>query len=125
MVRGEASRGSGPRRLPGPAPGRHLGERSVSPQRLRTHASRLAEVSDAPRRFTRPASTSFEHYDTRGVGWKYREPSDAELASKKSIHDAHYVYDTARFGLGNQGHTFGDKLKEDERMDLIEYLKGL
>jgi hypothetical protein len=38
---------------------------------------------------------------------------------------ARYYYDTARFGLGNGGHRFGDKLDDDERSDLIEYLKTL
>ena len=44
---------------------------------------------------------------------------------KHSVHKAHFLYDTSRFGLGNRGHTFGDKLSEDQRMDLIEYLKTL
>jgi mono/diheme cytochrome c family protein len=79
-----------------------------------------------PRRFTRPPSTDFEHFDARNLGWKFREVSDQELAAKnRPPHEAHFVYDTARFGLGNQGHTFGDKLSEAERMDLIEYLKTL
>ena len=52
--------------------------------------------------------------------------SDEELAAtKRSPHKAHFIYDTSRFGLGNRGHTFGDKLSEDQRMDLIEYLKTL
>ncbi len=38
---------------------------------------------------------------------------------------ARYYYDTARFGLGNGGHRFGDKLNDEERSDLIEYLKTL
>ena len=52
--------------------------------------------------------------------------SDQELAStKRSLHEAHFIYDTSRFGLGNGGHTFGDKLSEAERIELIEYLKTL
>ena len=40
--------------------------------------------------------------------------SDQEVAAmKRSPHEAHFLYDTSRFGLGNQGHTFGDKLSED------------
>jgi hypothetical protein len=35
------------------------------------------------------------------------------------------VYDTSRPGQGNGGHTFGDKLSEDERKAVIEYLKTL
>jgi hypothetical protein len=86
----------------------------------------LLESSTRPDRFTRPPTTDFEHYDTRNVGWKFHEPTKQELASKKrTAYEAHFVYDTSRFGLGNRGHTFGDKLSEEQRMDLIEYLKTL
>jgi mono/diheme cytochrome c family protein len=86
----------------------------------------LLESSSRPPRFTRPSSTEFEDYDSKHVGWKYQEVSDVELSSKKrSAHAAHFIYDTSHFGLSNRGHTFGDKLAEKERMDLIEYLKTL
>jgi hypothetical protein len=35
------------------------------------------------------------------------------------------VYDTTQPGRGNGGHTFGDKLTEEERMAVIEYLNTL
>jgi mono/diheme cytochrome c family protein len=86
----------------------------------------LLDSSIRPRRFTRPPSTEFVNYDTKNVGWKFREPTEAEIAPmKRTAHDAHFLYDTSRYGLGNQGHTFGDKLSEAERMELIEYLKTL
>jgi mono/diheme cytochrome c family protein len=84
----------------------------------------LLKSDERPARFTRPPSTDFAHYDTRRVGWTFDEvasPPDPDLppAERKRI------VDTARFGLGNQGHTFGDALDEGERTDLIEYLKTL
>jgi hypothetical protein len=86
----------------------------------------LLDSSSRPKRFRRPSSTDFENYDSKGVGWKYQEVSDAELATKKrSAHEAHFIYDTSRFGLSNRGHKFGDKLAETERTELIEYLKTL
>jgi hypothetical protein len=86
----------------------------------------LLDSSTRPNRFTRPTSTEFDQYDAQNVGWKFRRVSDQEFASqKRSPHEAHFIFDTARFGLGNQGHTFGDKLSETQRMDLIEYLKTL
>jgi mono/diheme cytochrome c family protein len=86
----------------------------------------LLKSSTRPRRFARPPSTDFEHYDTRQVGWRFRELTDKEVtAMKSSAHTAHFLYDTSHFGLGNRGHTFGDKLTDDQRMDLIEYLKTL
>ncbi len=49
-------------------------------------------------------------------GWNYEEkkkPGDSE------------VYNTTLKGFGNYGHTFGDKLSDEERKAVIEYLKTL
>jgi hypothetical protein len=87
----------------------------------------LLASSSRPARFTRPPSTEFDHYDTTRVGWKFREISQDELIStaRRSPFEAKFIVDTSRFGMSNHGHTFGDKLSEGERMDLIEYLKTL
>jgi hypothetical protein len=34
-------------------------------------------------------------------------------------------FDSSRFGLGNGGHTFGDRLSGGEQGEVIEYLKTL
>jgi hypothetical protein len=83
--------------------------------------------STRPARFTRPPSTDFAHYDTVNVGWKYTEVSSEELAStaRRSPFQAKFIVDTSRFGMSNTGHTFGDDLAEQDRMDVIEYLKTL
>jgi mono/diheme cytochrome c family protein len=86
--------------------------------------SLLLKSGDRPRRFTRPPSTDFEHYDTVNVGWKYQavaEPPSPALPPQK----ARYIFDSANYGLGNGGHTFGDKLSDEDRMSVIEYLKTL
>ena len=87
----------------------------------------LLESSTRPARFTRPPSTDFEHYDQAHVGWKFKEVSADELAStaRRSPFQAKFIVDTARFGMNKGGHTFGDELSEEERMDVIEYLKTL
>ncbi len=87
----------------------------------------LLDSSSRPRKFTRPPSTDFEHYDTTHVGWRFTEVSAEELTStaRRSPLQARFIVDTGRFGMGNGGHTFGDDLSEAERMDLIEYLKTL
>jgi hypothetical protein len=87
----------------------------------------LLASSSRPGRFTRPPSTAFEHYDTRHVGWKFKEITSLELAAtaRRSPYQAKYIVDTARFGMNNSGHTFGDRLAPAQRMDLIEYLKTL
>jgi mono/diheme cytochrome c family protein len=87
----------------------------------------LLASSSRPARFTRPPSTDFAHYNTAHVGWKFTEVSADELAStaRRSPFQAKFIVDTARFGMSNGGHTFGDDLSEEERIDLIEYLKTL
>ena len=76
-----------------------------------------------PTRFTRSYRTGEEDYDRVKLGWKYREvgPADASLPER----ERRRVYDTARPGRSNRGHTFGDDFTEPERMAVIEYLKTL
>jgi hypothetical protein len=87
----------------------------------------LLASTTRPPRFTRPPSTDFAHYDQVHVGWKFTEVSSEELASaaRRSPFQARFIVDTARFGMNNSGHTYGDDLSDDGRMDLIEYLKTL
>jgi mono/diheme cytochrome c family protein len=84
----------------------------------------LLNSSARPRRFSRPPSTDFAYYDQLDVGWKYEVPGD-DAPPPSTPHQARYIFDSSRFGLGNGGHTFGDKLSDDERRDVIEYLKTL
>jgi hypothetical protein len=55
-------------------------------------------------------------YDYEKVGWKYEEKPEPGGTS---------VYNTKLKGYGNYGHYFGDKLTDQERSALIEYLKTL
>ncbi len=82
----------------------------------------LLKSSTRPTRFKRPPSTDFRYYDIERVGWTFET-----VQSSRSLNEAErrFTFDSARFGLGNGGHRFGDKLTEDERMDVIEYLKTL
>ncbi|MBI1324722.1 c-type cytochrome [bacterium] len=82
--------------------------------------------SDArPDRFLRQPSTSFEHYDRQNVGWKVRIPESVPEKPSGDPFLSRSLFDSSRYGLGNKGHTFGDKLSESERMAVIEYLKTL
>ena len=58
--------------------------------------------------------------DELRVGWPYttEEEGRAEGAPPE-------VYDTTRLGYLNTGHSYGDPLSDEERLDLIEYLKTL
>lgn len=75
-----------------------------------------------PERFTRSYGTDAAAYDTRALGWRFRELRDGEEAPEAGPRG---VYDTRKPGRGNGGHTFGDDLSDDERFALIEYLKTL
>ncbi len=63
-------------------------------------------------------SRDFDHpqYDYSQVGWKY-------VTEKGPRGTA--VYNTKLPGYGNTGHTFGDRLSEQDRRAIIEYLKTL
>ncbi|MDX2038063.1 MAG: c-type cytochrome [Isosphaeraceae bacterium] len=84
----------------------------------------LLNSKERPRKFLRPPSTDLEHYDSKQLGWKSEEIS-APLPETTTPFRSRFLYDTSRFGLGNGGHTFGDRLSEDERTAVIEYLKTL
>jgi mono/diheme cytochrome c family protein len=73
--------------------------------------------------YLKPPSTGFAHYDRERVGWKVevldRKPEDLDAEEAKRL------FDSSRWGFGNDGHLFGDVLTDDERRDVIEYLKTL
>lgn len=81
----------------------------------------MLDSSSRPSKYRRPPSTDFEHYDTKRVGWKFEEVGpDDEVDPKSKL-----IFDSTRFGLDNGGHTFGDELSDEERWEVIEYLKTL
>lgn len=55
-------------------------------------------------------------YDYEHLGWKYEARTQPE---------GRKVYNTTLTGYGNYGHYFGDKLSDEERKAVIEYLKTL
>lgn len=85
----------------------------------------LLNSKTRPDRFIRHTTTEFENYDKTKLGWQSQHLSEAEKPVFDDLFQNRSVFDSSRYGLGNQGHTFGDKLTEDERMAVIEYLKTL
>lgn len=63
-------------------------------------------------------SGNSDDYDFRALGWNYRSLVKPD---KKEP----WLYNTSLPGYGNQGHYYGDKLSQSDRMALIEYLKTL
>jgi mono/diheme cytochrome c family protein len=76
-----------------------------------------------PRRFTRSYRTDQSEFDPVKLGWRLTEvgPADPRLPAR----ERRKVYDTTLPGRSNDGHTYGDKLSEAERMAIIEYLKTI
>jgi mono/diheme cytochrome c family protein len=69
---------------------------------------------------SRPAvwerSGNSKDYDHESLGWNYKVPDNTK---------GDWVFDTSVPGYSNKGHYFGDKLTDDERYAVIEYLKTL
>lgn len=55
-------------------------------------------------------------YNYENIGWNYTSFSAGAGSS---------IYDTSKKGYGNMGHRFGDVLNNEERAQVIEYLKTL
>jgi mono/diheme cytochrome c family protein len=76
-----------------------------------------------PALFTRSYRTDDTAYDKIKVGWKVDEITNTRTGLTGP--ERRKMYDTARPGQGNGGHTFGDHLNEEQRWAVIEYLKTL
>jgi mono/diheme cytochrome c family protein len=77
-----------------------------------------------PRVFTRSYRTNLDDYDPVQLGWKIRV---LDRAADRNLppFEQRFIYDTTQPGRGNGGHTYGDKLTDEERRAVIEYLKTL
>jgi mono/diheme cytochrome c family protein len=69
---------------------------------------------DRPERWSRSFDST--DYDFQNLGWNYQTHDESDCVK---------CYDTSKQAYGNMGHTFGDKLDQDERYAVIEYLKTL
>jgi Cytochrome c len=78
-----------------------------------------------PKIFTRSYRTDLDVYDAQKLGWKVEVLEKAPEPGKLSPFEMRKIYDTSKSGRGNGGHIYGDKLTEEERMAVIEYLKTL
>ncbi|GIW83055.1 MAG: hypothetical protein KatS3mg105_4862 [Gemmatales bacterium] len=74
--------------------------------------------------YTRSFRTGVEDYDAEKLGWKFVELKNVD-DQKLSPMERRRIYDTRLPGRGNGGHRFGDRLSEQERWAIIEYLKTL
>ena len=79
---------------------------------------------ERPKVFTRSFRTGEEDYDRIRVGCRITVLDRSPDAGMPAI-ERRKVYDTTRPSQGNGGHPFGDRLTEEERWAVIEYLKTL
>jgi hypothetical protein len=77
-----------------------------------------------PKLYTRSFKTNEEDYDKAKVGWKVTELRDPPGEKVPAI-ERRKVYDTSKPGRSNGGHTYGDDFTDEERSQVIEYLKTL
>lgn len=77
-----------------------------------------------PKIFVRTFGTNESDYDTLSVGWKVRELAPDDAIGLPAF-ERRKVYDTTAPGRGNGGHLYGDRLSEEQRRAVIEYLKTL
>jgi mono/diheme cytochrome c family protein len=77
-----------------------------------------------PKYSSRSYKTGQEDYDPARLGWKITQ---LERGADPAVSgpERRKVYDTTLPGRGNRGHTYGDKLSDEERNAVIEYLKTL
>ena len=77
-----------------------------------------------PKLYTRSYKTDEADYDQANVGWKVTELR-APPGDKLPPYEARKIYDTTKPGRANTGHLYGDDLTDEQRAQVIEYLKTL
>lgn len=76
-----------------------------------------------PKIYSRSYRTDEASYDKAKIGWKVQVMD--ETPKLDDAFERRKIYDTTQTGRGNQGHTFGDELSDEQRRAVIEYLKTL
>ncbi len=85
------------------------------------HLLGVLDSRQRPARWRR-SGVELADYDIERVGLRFEEVGEA---IDPSTREGRLVYDTAREGMSNGGHLYGDALSESERADLLEYLRSL
>lgn len=85
----------------------------------------LLNSNARPKVFTRDFENKFVNYNQKELGWNYQFKNNSDHLQGKEITEQRKWYDTSTPGRLNTGHTFGDDLTEQERSQVIEYLKTL
>jgi mono/diheme cytochrome c family protein len=84
----------------------------------------VLDSTDRPRLFTRSFQGDVAEYDQVKLGLKVTVLEKPPGPGASAI-EHRKVYDTTQPGQSHAGHTFGDRLTQEQRLAVIEYLKTL
>jgi stearoyl-CoA desaturase (delta-9 desaturase) len=84
----------------------------------------LSPPARRPARYYRQATTALTAYDPDKLGWKVIDCPPA-TCTDRTLPYPRMIFDTSRRGYGNGGHTWGVQLSDEQKRDLIEFLKTL
>ena len=82
----------------------------------------VIDADSRPTYFARSYDTS--SYDTVNLGWPYRVLDSGQDDPPDGV-PMNEIYDTTKLGYSSKGHTFGSRLRPEQRQALLEYLKTL
>jgi hypothetical protein len=83
----------------------------------------LRDLLNPPNERPQTFHRGYDVFDPIRVGFK--EPSPRQVGPQGEWRQPYFLFDTKQRGNGNQGHTYGTQLSEEDKRKLLEYLKTL
>ena len=83
----------------------------------------LLDSKSRPTYWKKPQEFDSTAFDQEVVGWPYEVSATSQAQAPRD--EQKFIYDTTLEGHSNEGHVYGDLLTEQQRRQLIEYLKTL
>ncbi len=83
----------------------------------------LRDLFNPPKERPQTFHRGYDVFDPINVGFK--EPPLRQIGPNGELKQPYFLFDTRQHGNGNQGHTYGTQLPNEDKDKLIEYLKTL
>jgi len=83
----------------------------------------LRDLFNSPNERPQTFHRGYDVFDLINVGFK--EPPLRQVGPNGDLKQPYFLFDTRQQGNGNQGHTYGTQLPNEDKDKLIEYLKTL
>ncbi len=83
----------------------------------------LRDLLNPPNERPQTFHRGYDVFDPIKVGFK--EPPPRHVGPQGERRQPYFLFDTKQRGNGNQGHTYGTQLSEEDKRKLLEYLKTL